>query len=154
MTKKILFPNGGMADQAIETPTSPDMQTLVCVAGSAEMFAKTNLIDRVDLPAFSENWISDATVAYVTENLILLKGTFTSTVANNSDPIAAFPNSHAPDGISKFAAVSNLDGTEGLSIVSVDGGLGALTTTAIIGNGDTIELSLLYLAAIQLPDEN
>lgn len=150
MSNKILFPNGGMADQAIETPVSPAMQTLVNIPGSNEMVAKTNSLTWTPMIAGSSKWTSAASVAYVTETVIAMRGTFTSTSASNTDPVGLFPAGYKPATLFNAVVPATLASTIAPPVVigtPTTGAHGTLTTNATIGNGDVINVDFFYMAA-------
>ena len=150
MSNKILFPNGGMADQAIETPVSPAMQTLVNIPGSNEMVAKTNSLTWTPMIAGSSKWTSAASVAYVTETVIAMRGTFTSTSAANTDPIGLFPLGYKPAPLINVAIPATLSATLAPNVATLTpntGAHGQLITAATIGNGDVINVDFFYMAA-------
>ena len=89
---KVSVTNGGIHDELQEV--APNRNQKYIVQDGKDARAAGNALDWVDVPAFTDDWTSDAQMAYVTPSLIAMKGGFISTIDANDGVMGLVPENH------------------------------------------------------------
>jgi hypothetical protein len=135
------FQNGNTADSAKLTPHSKDEYMLgqkgknqVAIGG----------LDWTNIAPLT-NWASTLQVAYISDSVIAMRGTLTSTAATNTSPMVNFPAGFKPLAFSNTCPVVGGSTTNNLTANPEASSYGELSGLEAALN-DVITVNLTYIA--------
>jgi hypothetical protein len=142
----VYFTNSNICVKGTVTPIKKELKVLA-QDDQGNQVAVGDLLNWVNLPAANVSWTSQAQVAYVTQNVIAIRGTFTSAVESNTAAMGAFPVGYKPMSFAKIVP-STTSGNPAVKLVadSTLGSYGQLSTTTTAASGDVVTVDGMFIA--------